>query len=370
MKRKILLIVCLLLTLVGCNSKKLEIKDQTIELEEKFGGIYIHKTIDEFFALGFELGDSVDIKFSNGFELIDIPFYDGYYADYGMPLIVAYPGYPYIDLANNYGQCIYEQGNIDESMTATITLNTKGKYLNVQETYKIVYTDNRNDYGSDEIFANFRCIEIGNLKDSLIYRAASPCDNQHNRAPYVSKLCEENSIKTYINLADNEEEIRSYYEDENLDCGYWKQGYENGHVFPFDFSANYRSEGYIIKISDAMKVIINNEGPYLIHCTEGKDRTGFVCALIEALTGASFDEIKDDYMITYDNYYGVNKETEPDRYNDILALMFSNIVCCIANVDKIEDVNEQTLLQGAKTYLLASGLTDNEINILTDKLTK
>ena len=50
-----------------------------------------------------------------------------------------------------------------------------------------------------------------------------------------------------------------------------------------------------------------HSGPCLIHCVEGKDRTGFVCALMLALAGASAQEIIDDYMITYYNYYGITK---------------------------------------------------------------
>ena len=43
------------------------------------------------------------------------------------------------------------------------------------------------------------------------------------------------------------------------------------------------------------------EGPCYIHCTEGKDRTGFVCLLLEALCGANYGELRDDYMTTYAN---------------------------------------------------------------------
>ena len=48
--------------------------------------------------------------------------------------------------------------------------------------------------------------------------------------------------------------------------------------------------------------LIQHDGPVYIHCTAGKDRTGFVCMALEALAGASYQQIGDDYIITYDNY--------------------------------------------------------------------
>jgi len=45
------------------------------------------------------------------------------------------------------------------------------------------------------------------------------------------------------------------------------------------------------KLKVALRFIIMNEGPYLIHCFAGVDRTGFVSALLEALMGASLNDI-------------------------------------------------------------------------------
>jgi len=60
--------------------------------EPKFGGSYLDITIEEFNNLGFEYGDSVDVTFSNGYKLSDIPYYNGYYTKTNEPLVVAYPG--------------------------------------------------------------------------------------------------------------------------------------------------------------------------------------------------------------------------------------------------------------------------------------
>ena len=61
----------------ACKNNTLELNNQNISHEEKFGGIYIEITIDDFNKLGFSFGDSVDITFSNGYELKDLPYYNG-----------------------------------------------------------------------------------------------------------------------------------------------------------------------------------------------------------------------------------------------------------------------------------------------------
>ena len=60
--------------------------------EPEFGGVYITATIDEFNALGYNYGDSVDIQFSNGYTLKDQPYYNGYYTHNGVSLLGADPG--------------------------------------------------------------------------------------------------------------------------------------------------------------------------------------------------------------------------------------------------------------------------------------
>lgn len=88
----------------------------------------------------------------------------------------------------------------------------------------------------------------------------------------------------------------------------WRKGlFDNGDVDALDMSVNYRSQKFADKLVEDLRQMIVQDGPYLIHCTEGKDRTGFTCALLEALCGASYDEMLDDYMISYDNCMELTK---------------------------------------------------------------
>ena len=65
-------------------------------------------------------------------------------------------------------------------------------------------------------------------------------------------------------------------------------------VFPLAMNMNIASEEFRGKIAAGFMGLLEHDGPYLIHCTEGKDRTGFVCLLLEAHCGASYEEIADD----------------------------------------------------------------------------
>ncbi|MCV0394866.1 MAG: tyrosine-protein phosphatase [Rhizobiaceae bacterium] len=50
----------------------------------------------------------------------------------------------------------------------------------------------------------------------------------------------------------------------------------------------------------ALAVILQADGPLLIHCTAGKDRTGFMAALVLSLLGVGRAEIVADYLLTND----------------------------------------------------------------------
>ena len=327
---------------------------------EEFGNIYIDLTIDEFNALGFSFGDSVDVIFDNGTKLEDIPYYSGYYSPVGELLACGYPGYPHVIIARNYGASTWDEYGMTESSKVTVTLRKKGAYSEIQELYALAYSDDRSDYDSDVIFANFREVVGGELKKGLFYRSASPCDDQHNRAAYANRLAEEAGIRFVLNLSDNEAKYSSYVKADGFASEYYDSLYREGKVLLLAMNANYRSDDFAKTLSDAFAVMTKHEGPCLIHCVEGKDRTGFVCALLLALAGASPREIVDDYMITYANYYGVTKDNNQKRYEVITGNVY-DFLYCICGAEKGTDPDTLDLKNGAESYLRRSGLTDEQI---------
>ena len=365
----LILLAGLTLFLASCGKNSgPELKNCSIIHETEFGGIYIQKTIDEFNALGFSYGDSVDIRFSNGYQLEDQPYYNGYYTENGESLLVAYPGYPYIRAGINNGDDLWVISGAAEDDTATITLKEKGKYLDIQEARDIHYTDLRKDYPSDEAFANFRSVSAGDIAPDTLYRSASPCDNQHARVPYVNALIEEAGVQCILDLADTDEKILNYIASEDFQGDYFLSLYENGQVIPFALNTNFTAEPFRTKLADGLTAMTEQDGPYLVHCTEGKDRTGFLCLLLEALCGADYQEIVDDYMITYDNYYRITETKDPARYNVIVEHVLDPMVRLLAEPDA--DLKTADLSAGAVQYLKDCGLDDAVIGKIKDKLTK
>ena len=347
------------------------IENYPISHDTKFGGVYVRMPIDEFNRLGFKFGDSVDVKFSNGYELLDLPYYNGYYVDIDEKLLVGYPGYDYIKIGINYGDDLWTIAKLDEKDSASITLNKREKYIKIQNARDIHYPEIQGDI-PDIKFANFRNVKVGNIKDNILYRSASPVDNSHNRAPVVDKLIKTAKIKYIVNLSDSEKEIKEHIKKSNFNSPYFLSLYKKDKVKVINMNMNFKSEVFNEKLVRALTSIANNSGPYLIHCVEGKDRTGYVLIVIESLLNASYKEMVDDYMITYDNYYDITISSDKDRYETIkeknIDLMLHYIIGDEKNemdLSKIEDYSSYT-----KKYLKSIGLTDKIINKLIKQLSK
>ena len=367
----------------------LGISDYPIVHETEFGGVYIEMTIDDFNALGFEYGDSVDVVFSNGYRLDDIPYYNGYYVDPGNPLLIGYPGYDYIKATVNYGQDLWDTANLkigaakeetpetglwlnadlEKHDTASVYLHEKGKYLDIEQASDIHYKDERDQFPSDEVFANFRAVNMGNLKENVIYRSASPCDNQHKRAPFVNDLIEQAGVNAIMDLADTEVKIERYINADDFSSPYFLSLYENGKVLPIGLNMNFYSEEFAAKTAKGFADLSKLETPYLIHCTEGKDRTGFVCMLVEMLAGSDYQAIVDDYMITYDNYYQITKEKDPARYDVILQRNLIAMMKYVTGADE-EGLKTADLAAAAEKYLLNAGMSEEDLAAFKAKILK
>ena len=393
---RMILAAVMMLSLVACNKPKpapdpetddgvLRVKDLKCIHELEFGGVYVEITIEDFDALGFLYGDSLNVAFSNGYKLEDIPYYNGYYTANGQPLVVAYPGYDYVKVCINNGDDLWKIAGLDEKCTAELSLAEGGKYLDIQMARDIHYKDDRSLFDSDVQFANFRSCNVGDLKENLIYRSASPCDNQHNRAPYVDKLIHEAGVQYIINLADTEQKITNYISKDDFNSPYFKGLYDSGKVILLGLNMNYGSLEFKQKVVRGLTSMLENDGPYLIHCTEGKDRTEFVCMLLEALGNASYQEIVDDYMITYYNYYWITRESvnltatnktklfmeqvHSGKYDTLITELLVPMIKEVVG-DPAVDITTAELQSYAENFLKTGGMSDEQIQQLKQKLTR
>ncbi len=110
-----------------------------------------------------------------------------------------------------------------------------------------------------------------------------------------------------------------------------------------------------VKFAECFRYIIANpDGKFLVHCREGKERSGMFIAITECLMGASFDEIAADYMTSYRNYYGL-KESDP-AYRIILNGNLKKSLTDLFGAD----VQEADLVKEAEEYLSDIGLSFEE----------
>ncbi len=381
MKNRIIIALLLIFgfILCGCSNSKLGdskqvIAESTITEDSKFGAAVVALSQEEFEALGFTLGDSCNVEFGNGVVLEDVPYFNGYYVKNGEGVIVAYPGSSNLSITyNNLGEGmlqIWDKEDLTDGDKVTITLNQAGKYLPIQSALGQIYSFIRKDYKTDEEFCNFRALSGGNLKTDFLYRGASPVDNSRGRAAYTDGLLKSKSIQTVIDLADSETNITSYTQKEDFKSEYTLSLYQNNKMILLDMGSAYTSAQYQAKVVEGLKKIIECGGPAYIHCMEGKDRTGFVCMLIEALASASYDEMLTDYMITYQNYYKVTKDGTNEKYEAIADLYFNAFVSYLHGTEDLDVLKAADYTQDAKDYLIAGGMTEAEINQLLAIITE
>lgn len=373
MKRFLILILALILIFAvpaaGFAQEEHGSVSFSIMEDTEFGGVIIDASQDEFARLGADFGDSIDVRFSNGYVLEDIPYFNGYYGRFNHPAVVNYPGAAiYVALCS--GDSMWELSGCAAGDSITLTVREKGKYLDRQNAMASVYVDDRDAFDSDETFANFRPMVGGNLAENMFFRGASPVDNLHRRADTADNLVMENGIAYILNLSDKKEKFENYLTGEDFSSDYTAKLYENGNISLLGLGASYRSDAYRESLADGLRDMMHHEGPYYIHCTEGKDRTGFVCLLLEALAGASYEEIEQDYMKTYDNYYGITQKSDGAKYDALKELRLYDMLWWLAGLPDGTDLAGMSFKEAAENYLFSAGMTADEVTALEKILTE
>ena len=239
----------------------------------------------------------------------------------------------------------------------TIQLKEKEGYLKEYRARNLERSNKREDYSelTDAEFANFRAIRASGIKENLIYRSGSPLQDDLGRNTYVMAAMEEAGIRSVINLQDSGEQMKSY-------STYPGSYYSKCLVINPEMGYDFKSNDFKDKMADCLEFLIENDGPYLIHCIGGKDRTGIVCALLECFAGASYDEIAEDYMLTFKNYY---KVTSQDEAHHILLNSLEKELCILFKEESLESVN---LKEKAAEFFLSIGLTQEQLSSLRAKL--
>ena len=373
MIKKILLILIvgvMVLQLSSCNpieqdpDQSMLVQATVIEIE-KYGHAVLNVTTADFMAIGYELGDIVCVRF--GTREYTMPLFDGYYSNPGGLLLRASDAEECIAVCINYGD-FSDVNGISVGDTVEITMSEKAGMLAIQELYALQYSNKREDYSDDASFANFRSVTAGRIGNGKLYRTASPINNENGRADYADDLIESVGVTTVLNLADSDEDIDGYLADSECDSEYYRHLYETESVIAIDLTGNFYSDEFASSVAKGLTFLARNEAPYCIHCTEGKDRAGFTAMLLEALMGATLDEIISDYMISFYNYYGIDKEHEPERYQAVLDINLMEMLFHITGAESVEQLEQINLETAVTAYLIEAGMSQEDIVMLKQKL--
>jgi len=246
----------------------------------------------------------------------------------------------------------------DDALTISIAMGEKGGYADEYMIHQLTRSEIREDYPdlTDEQYANFRNVATTGMGAYVLYRSSSPVNPEINRNREADAAVNAAGIHTVMNLADNEETIKGYE-------GYAESYYSALDVIALNLGVDFTADDFRFGLAEGFRFLASHEGPYLIHCNEGKDRAGFTSAILECLMGASAEEVTSDYMVTYANYYGVQPGTE--QYN---AIVRSNIAKTLATAFGIESIYDVDLAAEADAYLLEIGMSREEIDTLKNNL--
>ena len=102
---------------------------------------------------------------------------------------------------------------------------------------------------------------------------------------------------------------------------------------------------------------------------EGKDRTGYVCALLEGLCGATYEEIVADYLITYDNYFHINPGNNPELCNTLVSLRLNTCLMHYAGISDEAQLPKADYAKAFSSYLLSHGMSQQQLDALVRALT-
>jgi hypothetical protein len=361
-------LVALLVLLASCSNNDNPIEGPLLKgiitSYSDYGAAILDITEAAMTKAGFTLGDNIGITVDNKKEIL-MPYFNGYYIANGEYVCVANPNYPGIFFtANNIGLPSELRGL--EGHAVIIRMKEKGGSLDVQKTMSMTYTNVRSDYPnlSDAEYANARAAKGGRIMSGVLHRSSSPFSNGSNRAYEVSAYMESNQVITVLNLADTEEKMQGYEMPP-----YSRTLWDGGNVILCPVKTDPTSDDYNTKLIAALKELPSRPSPYLVHCLEGKDRTGYVCALLEGLCGATYDEIVSDYLITYYNYYGITPEKDREACNTLLKLNLNPCLMFYAGASDVTQLKDIDYAKAFSEYLLANGMSRQQLDALIGALT-
>lgn len=210
---------------------------------------------------------------------------------------------------------------------------------------------------------NFREITAGGIAPGVLYRSSSPIDPKQGERCFVAdSLLRRAGIAAVVNTSDCRLRFRNF-------AGYRDTYYarlDATDQVALNMGHDYPSEAFLEDMYNGLDFISERPGPYLIHGAEGIERTGYVCMVLEALMGASKEELLADYLRSYEEYRLVKPNTAPWRAARAEAV--SNLLTFTGAADEAA-LADLDLAAATRTYLLEQvGLSEKQIDLIVAHL--
>lgn len=180
--------------------------------------------------------------------------------------------------------------------------------MNATRALPLKKVHNFRDYG------DYPLVGGGRLKRGLLFRSAQHAGATAEDLAAIGRL----NLATVIDFRGDEERRRfPCPRPENFAADVLFHGGETGQLPPHlqaelagldaigmrkVMAELYREFPFRRSLLGVMRIyfdaLANREGPSLVHCLAGKDRTGMAVALFHALVGVHHDDIVEDYLLT------------------------------------------------------------------------
>lgn len=344
-----------------------------------FGNLELEVSNEQMIKAGYKFGDMVSIEGSNLPGILEMPYIDDYMAvgTLGISLNLFSDKTKLALALTNFSFQDRIGGRVGDELT--IKLIEKEGFLETYQNLGISYNDNREDYDSDEEFANFYSVKCRGIKEGALYRSSKPLMGPNPRYKYADELTRKTGIKTIVSLTDSKEEWLEALNSDNKVGEYSKELYEQNRLALLPMGVDIYLPSNIEAITELMRYFQKQEPPYLICCSMGKDRTGIVSIILGILAGATYEELEADYMKSYYNYYHISKSHS--SYQTLKTILFDRLLYIIlkqGNVDivalnKMKEIDVDSFFSqlplAVETYFTQScGLTKAELDDVMHKL--
>lgn len=199
-------------------------------------------------------------------------------------------------------------------------------------------SNNRADYSqlSDNEFANFRTLNTIGIAPNKIFRGSSFA-NENTRSSYIKSAIDTYKINNIIDLDKIE-------------------------ISP-DLSLPESKTAFC----QICRNIINSNGPVFICCSNGSDKTGIICAMLECLKASGIASLEDDYIKSYSNLC-LDFTTNPNIAECAKNQLRKELSCSLG-ITK-QNVSDLNLNKYIKIYLQDAGMNADEITKLIEWISK